>query len=50
MTDYEQVVVTPTCPSVNLTAAQLNEENDDFSSRRRYHQSSLIQGHCVDDV
>lgn len=50
VTDYEQVVVTPSCPGVNVMSAQLNEDNDDFSSRRRYHQSSVVQGHYVDDI
>ncbi|XP_053684055.1 solute carrier family 12 member 8 [Sabethes cyaneus] len=48
--DYEQVVVTPSCPNVPLAAAQLNEENEDFASRRRYHQSAVVHGHYVDDV
>lgn len=48
--DYEQVVVTPSCPNVPLASAQLNEENEDFASRRRYHQSAVVQGHYVDDV
>ncbi|XP_055688581.1 solute carrier family 12 member 8 [Lutzomyia longipalpis] len=46
--EYEQIVVTPSCPGVEVTQAQLNEENDDFSSRRRYHQSSVVQGQYVD--
>lgn len=49
-TEYEQIVVTPSCPGVDLRSDQLNEENEDFSSRRRYHQTSVIQGHYVDDV
>lgn len=48
--DYEQIVVTPSCPGVDLRSDQMNEENEDFSSRRRYHQTSVIQGHYVDDV
>ncbi|XP_031631200.1 solute carrier family 12 member 8 [Contarinia nasturtii] len=48
--EYEQIVVTPSCPGVDLRSDQLNEENEDFSSRRRYHQTSIIQGHYVDDV
>uniref|UniRef100_A0A182IQX7 Solute carrier family 12 member 8 n=1 Tax=Anopheles atroparvus TaxID=41427 RepID=A0A182IQX7_ANOAO len=48
--DYEQVVVTQTCPNVNLAAAQLNEENEDFASRRRYHQTAVVQGRYVDEV
>uniref|UniRef100_A0A182S912 Amino acid permease/ SLC12A domain-containing protein n=1 Tax=Anopheles maculatus TaxID=74869 RepID=A0A182S912_9DIPT len=48
--DYEQVVVTQTCPNVNLASAQLNEENEDFASRRRYHQTAVVQGRYVDEV
>lgn len=50
VTDYEQVVVTPLCPGLNVTSTQMNEENDDFSQRRRYHHSSPIQGHYVDEA
>jgi len=45
--DYEQIVVTPIHPGVEVTSAQMNEENQDFASRRRYHQSSTVQGHFV---
>lgn len=45
--DYEQIVVTPVHPGVEVTSAQMNEENQDFASRRRYHQSSTVQGHFV---
>ncbi|CAD7077678.1 unnamed protein product [Hermetia illucens] len=48
--DYEQVVVQPSCTSLNVTSEQLNEENDDFSQRRRYHHSSVVQGHYVDEI
>ncbi|XP_037043134.1 solute carrier family 12 member 8 [Bradysia coprophila] len=48
--EYEQIVVTPSCPGVDVQSAQLNDENEDFSSRRRYHQSSYVQGRYVDDV
>lgn len=50
VTEYEQIVVTPSCPGVDLRSDQLNEENEDFASRRRYHQTSIVQGHYVDDV
>ncbi|XP_055379772.1 solute carrier family 12 member 8 [Condylostylus longicornis] len=49
MTDYEQVVVTPTY-NPNVSPTQLNEDNEDFSQRRRYHHSSPVQGHYVDDI
>lgn len=48
--EYEQIVVTPSCPGVDAVVSQLNDENEDFSSRRRYHQSSYVQGRYVDDV
>lgn len=48
--DYEQVVVTPSCPGVNLAPQQLNEDNEDFNSRRRYHHSSVVQGHYVEEI
>ena len=45
--DYEQVLVTPHV-NLDLTQTQLNEENEDFSSRRRYHQTLQIQGQLID--
>lgn len=45
--EYEQIVVTPVHPTVDLASAQLNEDNEDFASRRRYHQSATVYGHMV---
>ncbi|XP_051158818.1 solute carrier family 12 member 8 [Leptopilina boulardi] len=45
--DYEQIVVTPVPPGVETSSAQLNEENEDFSERRRYHQTSTVTGQYV---
>lgn len=47
--EYEHIVVTPVCPGVEVQPAQLNEDNEDFASRRRYHQSSTVHGKFVDD-
>uniref|UniRef100_A0A8C3RBQ0 Solute carrier family 12 member 8 n=1 Tax=Cyanoderma ruficeps TaxID=181631 RepID=A0A8C3RBQ0_9PASS len=38
----EQIVVTPSLATVGMETRQLTEENADFASRDRYHQSSLI--------
>lgn len=38
--EYDQVVVTPLHPGVEVTANQLTEENEDFAARSRYHQSA----------
>ncbi|NWT07820.1 S12A8 protein, partial [Vireo altiloquus] len=38
----EQIVVTPSFATVGMETQQLTEENADFASRDRYHQSSLI--------
>ncbi|XP_067637387.1 solute carrier family 12 member 8 [Eurosta solidaginis] len=48
--EYEQVVVTPTCPGVDFSPTQMNEENEDFSQRSRYHHSAVVEGHLIDDV
>lgn len=40
-------MVTPVNPVVDVTASQLNEDNEDFASRRRYHQSAAVQGQVV---
>lgn len=50
MHEYEQIVVTPSCPGVDFRSNQLNEENADFANRRRYHQSSIIHGNYVNNV
>ncbi|XP_018330556.1 solute carrier family 12 member 8 isoform X1 [Agrilus planipennis] len=47
VTEYEQIVVTPTHPGLNVTSTQLNEDNEDFAYRRRYHQSATVHGHMV---
>ncbi|XP_055668826.1 solute carrier family 12 member 8 isoform X1 [Falco peregrinus] len=38
----EQIVVTPSFATVGMETTQLTQENTDFASRDRYHQSSLI--------
>ena len=45
--DYEQIVVTPVYPGVETCSAQLNEENEDFAGRRRYHQIANVTGQYV---
>ncbi|XP_058806232.1 solute carrier family 12 member 8 [Phymastichus coffea] len=45
--DYEQIVVTPVHPGVETSSAQLNEENEDFAGRRRYHQIANVTGEYV---
>ncbi|XP_078045178.1 solute carrier family 12 member 8 [Augochlora pura] len=44
---YEQIVVTPVHPGVETCSAQLNEENEDFAGRRRYHQTATVTGQYV---
>ncbi|CAH1256635.1 unnamed protein product [Diabrotica balteata] len=50
VTDYEQIIVTPVHPGLDVTSSQLNEDNEDFSNRRRYHQSATVHGHLVNIV
>nr|XP_019945286.1 PREDICTED: solute carrier family 12 member 8-like [Paralichthys olivaceus] len=38
----DEVIVTPSLSGVGLKTRQLTEENADFASRHRYHQSSFI--------
>ncbi|XP_012256165.2 solute carrier family 12 member 8 [Athalia rosae] len=47
VSDYEQIVVTPNHPGVQTSSSQLNEENEDFAGRRRYHQTATVTGHYV---
>ena len=39
----------PNTPAVTTLAAQLTEDNEDFASRGRYHQSEIVQGENFDD-
>ncbi|XP_008289044.1 solute carrier family 12 member 8 [Stegastes partitus] len=39
----DEIVVTPSLSGVGLQTKQLTEENADFASRHRYHQSSFIR-------
>ncbi|KAM3862383.1 solute carrier family 12 member 8 [Diretmus argenteus] len=39
----EQLVVTPSLSGLGMETKQLTEENTDFASRHRYHQSSYIK-------
>ncbi|KAH8420126.1 hypothetical protein KR009_006117 [Drosophila setifemur] len=48
--EYEQIVVTPSCPGVDLSPTQLNEQNEDFRPRPNYHHSSVIEGRLIDDI
>ncbi|XP_020801761.1 solute carrier family 12 member 8 [Drosophila serrata] len=50
MHEYEQIVVTPSCPGVDLSPTQLNEQNEDFRPRPNYHHSSVIEGRLIDDI
>ncbi|XP_029315040.1 LOW QUALITY PROTEIN: solute carrier family 12 member 8 [Cottoperca gobio] len=38
----DEIVVTPSLSGFGVKTKQLTEENDDFASRHRYHQSSFI--------
>ncbi|XP_077435739.1 uncharacterized protein LOC144060258 isoform X2 [Vanacampus margaritifer] len=42
-TPRDEMVVTPSLSGVGLQTKQLTEENADFASRNRYHQSSFIR-------
>jgi solute carrier family 12 (potassium/chloride transporters), member 8 len=45
--EYEQIVVPPKHPGMEVEAAQQNNENEDFASRSRYHHTSTVQGRLV---
>ncbi|CAL1543723.1 unnamed protein product [Lymnaea stagnalis] len=45
----EHIIVAPKTPAVETKAAQLTEDNADFASRERYHQSEVMQGENFDD-
>uniref|UniRef100_A0A3Q2FZH5 Solute carrier family 12 member 8 n=1 Tax=Cyprinodon variegatus TaxID=28743 RepID=A0A3Q2FZH5_CYPVA len=43
----DEIVVTPSLSRIGLKTKQLTEENTDFASRHRFHQSSFIQSDTV---
>lgn len=45
----EEIIVAPTTPAVHTLASQLTEDNEDFASRGRYHQSEIVRGENFDD-
>lgn len=45
----EQYIVPPNTPAVQTFASQLTEDNEDFASRDRYHQSEIVQGENFDE-
>lgn len=45
--EYEQLVVTPVHSDISVEQERLNDDNEDFASRRRYHQSTALQSHLV---
>ncbi|XP_054723458.1 solute carrier family 12 member 8-like [Uloborus diversus] len=54
VSDYDQIIVAPELPEVEVKAAQLTEDNTDYSSRKRYHHSKTIEsvphtGHLESD-
>jgi len=46
---YEEIVVTSVDPHMDTDVSQLTEENEDFASRSRYHQTSTVRGRNLDD-
>lgn len=46
---YEEIVVTSMDPHMDTEASQLTEENEDFASRSRYHQTSTVHGRNLDN-
>ena len=46
--ELEQMVVPPLHPFVPTSTNQLNEDNVDFSDRRKYHQSKTLTASLVD--
>lgn len=45
----EEIIVAPTTPAVQTLASQLTEDNEDFASRGRYHQSEIVRGENFDE-
>jgi len=45
----DERVVTQGMPSMQTTSDQLTEDNEDFASRGRFHQSEVVKGKNFDD-
>ncbi|KAF8766994.1 solute carrier family 12 member 8-like [Argiope bruennichi] len=41
--DYDQIIVAPNIPDLEVKEAQLTEDNVDYASRKRYHHSKTIE-------
>ncbi|KAG8323037.1 hypothetical protein J6590_013031 [Homalodisca vitripennis] len=41
--DYEEIVIPPEVPHLNVSSDQINEENEDFAYRQRFHQTASIR-------
>ncbi|GFU96243.1 solute carrier family 12 member 8 [Trichonephila clavipes] len=41
--DYDQIIVAPNIPDMEVKEAQLTEDNADYASRKRYHHSKTIE-------
>lgn len=41
--DYEEIVIPPEVPNLDLSSDMINEENEDFAYRQRFHQTATIQ-------
>lgn len=46
--ELEHMVVQPAQPVVDTHTDQLNDDNQDFADRRRYHQSQTLTASLVD--
>lgn len=46
--DYEEIVIPPQYPGLHLSSDQLNEDNEDFSYRQRFHQTASVQPYGLD--
>ena len=47
--EYDQMVISPPMQKPDFATSQLTEENDDFSSRGKYHQSTKIRNSSPED-
>lgn len=46
--DYEEIVIPPQYPGLHLSSDQLNEDNEDFSYRQRFHQTASVRPYGLD--
>lgn len=41
--EFEEIIVAPLTPGLQVSHSQLTDDNEDFSNRQRFHQTAVIR-------